>query len=95
MIRINSIRRTKFVRNLRIRQANEFFLFAGLMFVDMLLFMWLAYRYTPLGVVDYEKESTAELLDETADSDRSQAKASLGGIDNVAFAKEQQSTKVE
>lgn len=28
-------------------QANEFFLFAGLMFVDMILFMWLAYRYKP------------------------------------------------
>ena len=28
-------------------QASEFFLFAGLMFVDMILFMWLAYRYKP------------------------------------------------
>ncbi|XP_037825913.1 peptide transporter family 1-like [Lucilia sericata] len=28
-------------------QANEFFLFAGLMFVDMVLFMWMAYRYKP------------------------------------------------
>ncbi|XP_037937528.1 peptide transporter family 1 [Teleopsis dalmanni] len=28
-------------------QANEFFLFAGLMFVDMIVFMFLAYRYVP------------------------------------------------
>ncbi|XP_065363169.1 peptide transporter family 1 isoform X1 [Calliphora vicina] len=28
-------------------QASEFFLFSGLMFVDMILFMWLAYRYVP------------------------------------------------
>ncbi|XP_073830928.1 peptide transporter family 1 isoform X2 [Musca autumnalis] len=28
-------------------QAYEFFLFAGLMFVDMLLFMYMAYRYKP------------------------------------------------
>ncbi|EDW82860.1 uncharacterized protein Dwil_GK10227 [Drosophila willistoni] len=28
-------------------QANEFFLFAGLMFVDMLIFMWVAYFYIP------------------------------------------------
>jgi len=28
-------------------QASEFFMFGILMFVDMLLFMWLAYRYTP------------------------------------------------
>lgn len=28
-------------------QAYEFFLFSGLMFVDMILFMWMAYRYKP------------------------------------------------
>jgi len=28
-------------------QAGEFFMFAGLMIVDMVLFAWLAYRYTP------------------------------------------------
>ncbi|XP_005182724.1 peptide transporter family 1 isoform X1 [Musca domestica] len=28
-------------------QANEFFLFAGLMFADMIVFMWVAYRYKP------------------------------------------------
>lgn len=33
-------------------QATEFFLFAGLMFVDMILFMWMAYRYEPNNPVD-------------------------------------------
>ncbi|KAH8415424.1 hypothetical protein KR222_011144, partial [Zaprionus bogoriensis] len=28
-------------------QASEFFLFAGLMFADMLVFMWIAYLYVP------------------------------------------------
>jgi len=28
-------------------QSKEFFLFAGLMFVDMIVFSWLAYRYVP------------------------------------------------
>lgn len=28
-------------------QAYEFFLFSGLMFVDMIIFMWVAYRYKP------------------------------------------------
>lgn len=39
-------------------QTFEFFLFAGLMFVDMLVFMWLARRYKTIPL---------ELLDEVDD----------------------------
>lgn len=55
------------------------------MFIDMLLFMWLAHRYTPLGVVNFETESTEAIVD--ADS-----KKELAGIENVAFVKDQQTT---
>ncbi|XP_030380981.1 peptide transporter family 1 isoform X1 [Scaptodrosophila lebanonensis] len=41
-------------------QANEFFLFAGLMFVDMLVFMWIAYYYIP----NDEKVPSTELVTE-------------------------------
>lgn len=42
-------------------QASEFFLFAGLMFVDMVVFMWLAYRYKPNNpVVNSESEPLTE-----------------------------------
>ena len=46
-------------------QTSEFFLFAGLMFVDMIVFMWLAVRYKaiPLEELDQVDE---ELLNEKA-----------------------------
>ncbi|XP_073830927.1 peptide transporter family 1 isoform X1 [Musca autumnalis] len=37
-------------------QANEFFLFAGLMFADMIIFMWVAYCYKPNNPVPSEVE---------------------------------------
>lgn len=49
-------------------QANEFFLFAGLMFVDMLLFMLLAYRYQPNNPNDHIAVTTpkASIVSEDA-----------------------------
>ncbi|XP_037932215.1 peptide transporter family 1-like [Teleopsis dalmanni] len=37
-------------------QANEFFLFAGLMFADMMIFMWMAYDYKPNNPVIVEND---------------------------------------
>ncbi|KAH8415429.1 hypothetical protein KR222_011805, partial [Zaprionus bogoriensis] len=54
-------------------QANEFFLFAGLMFIDMLIFMFMAYRYQP----NDPNSSTISLSDE----DRKSSSAKKG-IDN-------------
>jgi len=56
-------------------QANEFFLFAGLMFVDMLIFMFMAYRYKPNNPVDTASDN--EPL-----TDREPSKQNLDGLDN-------------
>nr|XP_036221346.1 peptide transporter family 1-like isoform X2 [Bactrocera oleae] len=53
-------------------QAYEFFLFAGFMFVDMIIFMFVAYRYKPNNPAS---QSEAEPLTEKTDK---------VGIDNVA-----------
>lgn len=36
-------------------QVFEFFLFAGLMFVDMIIFMWLAKRYKSIPLEELDK----------------------------------------
>lgn len=59
-------------------QSNEFFLFAGLMFIDMLCFMWLAYNYKPLNIEMIEEEPLVE---------ESPANP-IAGIDNIAFTNE-------
>jgi len=38
-----------------LKQSKEFFLFAGLMFVDMVLFAYMAYRYVPAQLEDPTK----------------------------------------
>lgn len=71
-------------------QASEFFLFAGLMFVDMMLFAWLAYRYT---YVDPKKEWLTEeaVVDEPAQIGFSNGVGGgddgkkKEGLDNVTF----------
>ncbi|KAJ6638176.1 Peptide transporter family 1 [Pseudolycoriella hygida] len=55
-------------------QAHEFFLFAGLMFVDMVIFMILAYRYKSIPTADSQK---------TEQNDEPDGKKE--GLDNVAF----------
>ncbi|XP_075155067.1 peptide transporter family 1 [Haematobia irritans] len=55
-------------------QASEFFLFAGLMFVDMILFMFMAYRYVP-----NDPNAVAEAQPLTAEE-----KPALEGIENKA-----------
>ncbi|XP_064556405.1 peptide transporter family 1 [Drosophila montana] len=57
-------------------QASEFFLFAGLMFVDMLLFMFMAYNYKPN---DPNRVEEAEPL---TNGDNRQIKALETGVDN-------------
>ncbi|XP_013115811.1 peptide transporter family 1 isoform X2 [Stomoxys calcitrans] len=57
-------------------QASEFFLFAGLMFVDMILFMFMAYRYVPN---DPNKVAEAEPL-----TGNEKEPLKLEGIDNKA-----------
>jgi len=55
-------------------QAHEFFLFAGLMFVDMIIFMILAYRYKSIPQSELTKtEENAE------------PEGKKEGLDNVAF----------
>ncbi|XP_030568858.1 peptide transporter family 1 [Drosophila novamexicana] len=58
-------------------QASEFFLFAGLMFIDMLLFMFMAYNYKPN---DPNRVEEAEPL--TNGDDSRQIKALETGVDN-------------
>jgi len=63
-------------------QAHEFFLFAGLMFVDMIIFMILAYRYKSIATSSEQEEilkdqSTTDGLDEKKE-----------GLDNVTFKKD-------
>lgn len=36
-------------------QVTEFFLFAGLMFVDMIIFMWLAKRYKAIPLEELDR----------------------------------------
>lgn len=50
-------------------QTYEFALFAGLMFVDMLVFMWLALRYKPIPL-----EQLQEIDDELKALDSSEKK---------------------
>ncbi|EDV34193.1 uncharacterized protein Dana_GF21180, isoform A [Drosophila ananassae] len=60
-------------------QADEFFLFAGLMFVDMLIFMFMAYRYQPNNPVKDEDET----LPLTGSAEPSAPPAALdGGVEN-------------
>lgn len=75
-------------------QADEFFLFAGLMFVDMVLFAWLAYRFVPNIIKQVGEEE--EMLE---GEEKPTPVAAIGaakresnnekvGIDNSAFIKE-------
>lgn len=59
-------------------QAHEFFLFAGLMFVDMVIFMILAYRYKSIPQANAESTSDAEPSNDAIDGKKE-------GLDNVAF----------
>ncbi|XP_065363170.1 peptide transporter family 1 isoform X2 [Calliphora vicina] len=62
-------------------QASEFFLFAGLMFADMLLFMFMAYRYKPNNPMASLEETP---LTKDSDLDEKHDIKKLEGIDNKA-----------
>lgn len=66
-------------------KALEFFLFAGLMFVDMVIFMFLAYRYKAVVPVPEE-----ERLIDSSTTLAEDEKKELTGLDNVAFTKDEQ-----
>lgn len=61
-------------------QTFEFFLFAGLMFVDMVVFMWLAVRYKaiPLEELDQVEEDLIK-------SDEKPSPFDFHSSDNAAF----------
>lgn len=75
-------------------QASEFFLFAGLMFVDMILFAWLAYRYVP-NIIKQTGEEEEMLEGEEKPTPvpaigaaKRESNNEKVGIDNSAFIKE-------
>ncbi|CAG9772811.1 unnamed protein product [Ceutorhynchus assimilis] len=66
------------------KQSNDFFLYTGLMVVDMLMFMWLAIRYE--YVVD--EDSDTELASQVTPKASMNGRKSIGtskGVDNPAF----------
>ncbi|KAH8295974.1 hypothetical protein KR018_012556, partial [Drosophila ironensis] len=62
-------------------QASEFFLFAGLMFADMLLFMFMAYRYKPNDQLKVESEAQP-LTEPAATASPLEIPALEGGVEN-------------
>ncbi|XP_013115810.2 peptide transporter family 1 isoform X1 [Stomoxys calcitrans] len=71
-------------------QASEFFLFAGLMFADMIVFMWVAYRYKPNNPI--LSESTQNLIDDQPETSKD---ASIAKNNNYDFQqREQQKQRV-
>lgn len=69
-----------FVQRNILSQAHEFFLFAGLMFVDMIIFMILAYRYKSIPTANVVPTNELEPSDGLAGKKE--------GLDNVAFKSE-------
>ncbi|KAL1517031.1 hypothetical protein ABEB36_000850 [Hypothenemus hampei] len=61
------------------KQSNDFFLYTGLMVVDMLLFMWLAIRYK------YVTDEDSSVGDETELNNAEDSKKVANGVDNPAF----------
>ncbi|XP_076272378.1 peptide transporter family 1 isoform X2 [Rhynchophorus ferrugineus] len=61
------------------KQSNDFFLYTGLMLVDMLVFMWLAIRYKYVTNDDQESSSESDELNTTQENGK------LNGIDNPAL----------
>lgn len=64
-------------------QASEFFLFAGLMFIDMLIFMFMAYRYVPNN--PNKSDSEVEPLtneEENSNGNLNRKIAPIEGIEN-------------
>jgi len=66
-------------------QAHEFFLFAGLMFVDMIIFMILAYRYKSIPTHTEQEKLLAQ--QSAREAEQIEGKHD-GGLENVAFKKE-------
>lgn len=66
------------------KQWKEFFLFAGLMFVDMVIFSYLAYRYTSADLT--KSTDFAHLDDKNNDDDDDDASEERkGGKENLAY----------
>lgn len=67
-------------------QTYEFFLFAGLMFVDMGVFMWLAYRYKAIPLEELDKVDE-DLLNEEKKKSPLDFNGNTGN-DNESYQKE-------
>jgi len=67
-------------------QAHEFFLFAGLMFVDMIIFMILAYRYK--SIPTYTEQEQLLNHQSAEGTEQIEGKKKEGGLENVAFKKD-------
>lgn len=70
-------------------QANEFFLFFGLMCVDVCVFIWLAMRYNYREDVDAEqaKRNGSMSMDSMGQHNDGQRRSSIkGGMDNRAYS---------
>lgn len=63
-------------------QANEFFLFAGLMFIDMIMFMFLARRYKAIPLSELDKLDDELLTNEEKRSPIDFQGTSLGKIND-------------
>lgn len=61
-------------------QTFEFFLFAGLMFVDMIVFAWLAVRYKAIPLEDLEN-----LDDDLLNNEEKPSPLDFQGTNNQAF----------
>lgn len=63
-------------------QASEFFLFAGLMFIDMLVFMFMAYRYVPNNPNKTESEVEPLTNEENSNGNLNRKIPPIEGIEN-------------
>lgn len=63
-------------------QTYEFFLFAGLMFVDMIIFMWLARRYKAIPLEELDKVDDELLKNEEKRSPLEFQASNNDGFDN-------------
>lgn len=65
-------------------QASEFFLFAGLMLVDMLLFMFMAYLYKPNNQTHAETRADSDNARRSIDSHSSEARRTKNPSDELS-----------
>ena len=65
-------------------QVTEFFLFAGLMFLDMVIFSWLAYRYKAIPLEELDR-----IDDELLNNEEKPSALEFKPTDNEGFDKKE------